>query len=281
MKKTEISLTEVFRIIKRRKNILFISVLLSIVAALLYNTFKKPVYATSVLLKKENVVDNNNNRDEVKNILLAQSQDALETEMELVKTRKVLNSVIDKLSLNVYISKIVFPDGSSQTLNESLLDYQNNYRLKYDHNLYPKINAFNIGIKTKDAKFVAKNNLKNSFSIIESKNNSSQNNNHKYSELDQSEWNVDIEWPNTESKSEIIFNTIDYNKVITSLDKSIGVFKRIKTNIFEISVESQSTYAAKEIANTIANEFREKRLLLQKDNIHTSFKFIDNQLKKI
>ncbi len=277
MKKTEISLTEIFRIIKRRKNILIIAIILSVLAALLYNIFKKPVYRTSALLKKEQFVENTANQDQVKNILIPQSQDVLETEMELVKTRKVLNSVIDKLSLNVYVSEIVLPDGTSKKINLPLLDYQNNYQYKYDQNLYPKINTFNIGIKTKHGKFVAKNNNENSFAIIETNNSDRE----KYSELKESEWVVDIEWPNTESKSEVIFETKDYNKVLNSLDRSIGVFKRIKTNIFEISVESESPYAAKTIANTIAKEFREKRMLLQKDNIRTSFNFIDDQLKKI
>ncbi len=277
MKKTEISLTEIFRIIKRRKNILIIAILLSVLAALLYNIFKKPVYRTSVLLKKEQFVESTTNQDQVKNILIPQSQDVLETEMELVKTRKVLTSVIDKLSLNVYVAEIILPDGTSEKINLPLLEYQNNYMYKYDHNLYPKINTFNIGVKTKHAKFEAKNDNANTFAIIETESSPKG----KYSELDQSEWVVDIEWPNTESKSEIIFETQDYNKVLNSLDKSVGVFKRIKTNIFEISVESESPYAAKTIANTIAKEFREKRMLLQKDNIHTSFNFIDDQLKEI
>jgi len=97
MKNTEISLTEIFRIIRRRKNILIISIALSILAALLYNIFKKPTYKTSVLLKKELLTSTNtNNQDQVKNIITPQNQDVLETEMELVKTRKVLNSVIEK-----------------------------------------------------------------------------------------------------------------------------------------------------------------------------------------
>ncbi len=282
MKKTEISLTEIFRIIKRRKNILIISIILFVLLALLYNIFKKPIYKTSVLLKKEQFVENSTStQDQVKNILIPQNQDVLETEMELVKTRKVLNSVIEKLSLNVNVAEIVFPDGTTKKLNESLLDYQYNYQYKYDHEVYPKINTFNIGVKTLKGKFVAKNNNENSFAIIESENNTSLNETKKYSELDQSEWIIDIDWPNTESKAEVIFETEDYHKVINSLDQSVGVFKRIKTNIFEISVESKSPYAAKTIANTIAKEFREQRILLQKDNIHTSFNFIDDQLKEI
>ncbi len=282
MKRNEISLTEIFRIIKRRKNILILTVILSTLAALLYNFFKKPVYRSSVLLKKEQFVNNtSSNPDQVKNIIIPQSQDVLETEMELVKTRKVFNSVIEKLSLNVFVNKITFPDGKSKTLNESLMDYQRNYEYKYDHNLYPKINTFYIGVETRGGKFVAKNNNENSFEIIESQKEAKIKNSKKYSELDPKDWIVDIEWPNMESKAEIYFETKDYHKILDRLDKTVGVSKRIKTNIFEISVEAQSPYKAKTIANTIADVYREQRLGLQKDNIHTSFKFIDDQLKKI
>ncbi|MEE9432436.1 MAG: polysaccharide biosynthesis tyrosine autokinase [Melioribacteraceae bacterium] len=281
MNKSEISLLEVFRILKRRKNIIFFSILFSILAAFLYNFFKTPTYRSIVLLKKEHLIENNNQQDRVGQIISLQSKDLLETEMELVKTRNVLNSVIDDLSLNIIVTKVVLPDGTTETLKESLLDYQNNYSNKYNTSVYPKINSFDIGLKTKNVKFVVKNDSANSFEILDSDIGEILNNSSQYSELDPSEWKINIQWPTINSKGEIFFEVKNYNKLFETLSNSIGVYKRAKTNIFEISAESKTSYAAKTIANAIANKFRESRIHQQKDNIHTSFNFVDDQLKEI
>ena len=279
MNKSEISLTEIFRILKRRKNIIIISIILSLLVALLFNYFKTPTYRSIALLKKEHIYENNNQQDKVREIISLQSRDVLETEMELVKTRDVLNNVIDDLSLNIIVTKVVSADGTVTTLNESLLDYQNNYNLEYDNSVFPKVNSFDVGLKTKNVKFVVTNDSTNSFAILDS--DFEENQNEKYSELDPSEWRINIEWPSVNSNAEIYFESMDYNKFYESFSNSIGVYKRVKTNIFEISAEAPTAYAAKTTANAIAVKFRENRIAQQKDNIHTSFKFVDDQLKEI
>ncbi|MCP5064837.1 MAG: polysaccharide biosynthesis tyrosine autokinase [Ignavibacteriae bacterium] len=281
MNKSEISLLEIFRILKRRKNIIIISILISLLVVLLYNFFRTPTYRSIALLKKEHIYDNNNQQDKVREIISLQSRDVLETEMELVKTRDVLNNVIDDLSLNIIVTKVVLADGTVTALNESLLDYQYKYNLKYDNSVFPKINSFDVGLKTQNVKFVVTNDSTNSFSfaILDSEFEETQN--EKYSELDPSEWRINIEWPSANSNTKIYFESMDYNKFYESFSKSIEVYKRVKTNIFEISAESPTAYAAKTTANAIAVKFRENRIAQQKDNIHTSFKFVDDQLKEI
>jgi len=279
MNKSEISLTEIFRVLKRRKGIIIISIILSLLVALLYNFFKTPTYRSIALLKKEHIYENNNQPDKVREIISLQSKDVLETEMELVKTRDVLNNVIDDLSLNIIVTKVVSADGTVTTLNESLLDYQNNYNLEYDNSVFPKVNSFEVGLKTKDVKFVVTNDSINSFAILDSEFEETQS--EKYSGLDPSEWRINIEWPTINSNAEIYFESLDYKKFYESFTNSIGVYKRVKTNIFEISAEAPTAYASKTIANAIATKFRENRIVQQKDNIHTSFKFVDDQLKEI
>jgi capsular exopolysaccharide synthesis family protein len=91
---------------------------------------------------------------------------------------------------------------------------------------------------------------------------------------------VSVEWPNN-NLGKIRFKTLNYNELYDELYANIETNKKIKTNIFEINTRSNHPFASKLIANTIADKFRENRISLQKDNIKSTFSFIDERLNEV
>lgn len=110
-KHPEKTLGEILQIINRRKLILIISVIATLVLAAAYSFIAKPVYESTVVLKKDKGQDSKSPTD-LMNIVNLQSSDEIETEMELVETWSVFSKVIDNLNLNLHIDKIERPDGN-------------------------------------------------------------------------------------------------------------------------------------------------------------------------
>ena len=280
VRKTEISLKEIFRILKQRKWTVIAFVLLSIAAALIYNTFKSPVYLSSVILKKEMFADENDN-DIIKTILSGRTQDELETEMQLVQTRQVLNSVIEKLSLNIVIKKIVEQDGTVTIIDLPLKEYQHNYEIKEYPTSFPKINNLSLGLNTTENEFIILSKKNNTLDVLNKYRESVSTDGKRYSNLSYPEWKLNIDWAQNTFGSEIHFETLDYHEVLDNLIENISTEKKIKTNIFELIVKSNYPYTTKELANTLSNEYIQSRGDLQKDNIKNSFTFIDERLKDV
>ncbi|MCB9211400.1 MAG: polysaccharide biosynthesis tyrosine autokinase [Ignavibacteriales bacterium] len=279
-RKAEISLTEIFRIFNQRKGIVILFIVLSLIAALLFNIIKNPVYQSSVLLKKEmpaNVQDN----DVIRTILSGRSQDDLETEMQLVQTRQVLNSVINKLSLNIILTNIVEQDGTVTIINLPVNEYQHRYSLNEYPATFPEIKSLNIGLNTQKNEFTIVDKPNNNFDILNKYEESVFKDGHKYSELPSNEWNVSINWNSSKLGNKINFETLNYTDVLEELTKNIVTEKKIKTNIFELFVKSNHAYSSTEIANLIAEEYKQSRIDLHKDNIKYSFTFIDERLQDI
>ena len=114
---------EILQIINRRKSILIISVIVTLVLAGLYSFIAKPVYESTVVLKKD--VQNPKSPNDLMSIVNMQSADEIETEMELVETWSVFSKVIDNLSLFLQVDKIELPDGKKININKYLIDYYN------------------------------------------------------------------------------------------------------------------------------------------------------------
>ncbi|MBK7107161.1 MAG: polysaccharide biosynthesis tyrosine autokinase [Ignavibacteriae bacterium] len=281
IRKSEISLKEIFRIFMQRKLIIISFILLSVLAAIIYNSFKTPVYQSSVLLKKEMLADQNDNDDVIKTILSGRTQDDLETEMQLVQTRQVLNSVIEKLSLNIIISKIVEQDGNVTIIDLPLTEYQHNYLLNEYPTTFPNINNLGIGLRTHENSFIVLAKKNNTFDVLNKYRESVFTDGKRYSNLSSSEWNINIDWAKNTSGCEIHFETLDYNEVLEELFQNVSTEKKIKTNIFELFAKSNYSFTTKEIANVIADEYKQSRVDLQKENLKHSFTFIDDRLKDV
>ena len=93
IKKTDISITDLMQIINRRKKSLYIILISTLISVLIYNFIATPVYESSVVLKKENI-DTKGSNDQFKEMFSMKTTDELETEMEIIKTRNVLEKVI-------------------------------------------------------------------------------------------------------------------------------------------------------------------------------------------
>ena len=120
--KKEKSILEILHIIYRRKSVVIISVVTFLVLSVLYNQFSSPVYESVALLKKE-VANDKSTGNELLEIVKLQTQDMVETEMELVKTGDVLNGVIDELKLCIQLKEIVTPDGNSFEVHHVFTDF--------------------------------------------------------------------------------------------------------------------------------------------------------------
>ena len=100
-KKIEVDLKDILQIINRRRKYLILTIISTLFLAVLYNYFTKPIYESSVLLKKENASERRLSRDEFERRFSLQTTDEIETEIELINTRSVLENVINELNLSV------------------------------------------------------------------------------------------------------------------------------------------------------------------------------------
>ncbi|MCK5032954.1 MAG: hypothetical protein KAS18_04945, partial [Calditrichia bacterium] len=123
-KNNEISLYEIFQILKRRKKYIILPIISTLLVVFLYNLFAKPIYESTVLLKKESLSERRLSRDEFERRFSLQTTDELETELEMIKTRSVLGKVINELNLLITIKEIELTNGESKSYNFSLKEYE-------------------------------------------------------------------------------------------------------------------------------------------------------------
>ena len=112
VKKKEKSLIEIIHIFYRRKLIIIMSVFALLCIALIYSYTSTPVYQAEVVLKKE-VMTGKDETNEFYEIVKMQTQDEVETEMELVKTGEVLGKVINESKLFLSYIKIEDSQGNN------------------------------------------------------------------------------------------------------------------------------------------------------------------------
>ncbi len=116
----EKSLLEILYIVYRGKTIIISSTFLFLILAVLYNLFSTPVFESIAILKKENP---ERGRNELYELIRLQTQDRLDTEIELFQTAEVLSRVIDELKLRVELKEIIDPIGNSIELNNVFIDF--------------------------------------------------------------------------------------------------------------------------------------------------------------
>ncbi len=279
-KKGEISLTDIFNIIIRRKAILIGTIIFALVLALLYNYLKTPVYEATTLLKKEQV-QRNAFSTELSNLLLMQPQEEIETDMELVTTRRVLYKVIDNLYLNIFIKKLVIPDDKTINLQKSYLDAAT---IENDEDSTAACLPVFKNLKTQFIKkkiaYVLRK-IDGGLYELENLDTKTIYRSDSSGKINSPEISFTVDWPKAKWGCEFYFDLESYNKVIKDLEDRISVNKRIKTNLFEISAKANTPLGAKILANTIATSYTNTKIEQQKENIRHSFKFVDNQLQEI
>lgn len=280
--KPELSLGDIFRILLRRKFLILLCMFIAIGLAGVYSFLASPVFEASTLIKKERS-DQDNSNDELKKIIQFRSMDEVETEMEILKTRTVLEKVIRELGLYCEIQKIIRPDGTTQKINQSVTGYLQLLKENQDL-LAPRIefSEFNPIKNFDEAQFILK--IENDSTVVLS------NKNEKIQpqivgklpifEIQHPEFKLSFSWPNGEPGSQILFSLKSIDKTCEALLKSISVTAVRNTSVFKVAARSKSPALAEIIANTIADKFRETRLEQKRQTVRYSYDFVDRQLEE-
>jgi tyrosine-protein kinase Etk/Wzc len=309
--KKEKSLTEIFHIIYKRKWILIFSVLLTLIAAYIYNLLSAPIYESTVILKKETADKNNLNNDFME-IVRMQTQDEVETEIELVKTIEVLSKVVKDLNLFLQYKKLITSSGETIILNKPLLDYSNpKFNREQLPFQLPQIISVYLKDNNKSAEYyiervdqnkcriydaltgelietveplpfdstLNKNTLKNLLNeTSDSSGSSFVANNYQFNT---SLATFNLIWSEVPVGSRFYFAFSGFNSAVDGLYRQISVGRTGKTNLFTVSVVSPSPFSAAKVANVLIDKFRESRIDQQKQTIRYSFNFIDGQLQEM
>lgn len=304
-KSKEKTLIEIIQIIYNRRVILIGSLLITIIMAVLFNLISTPVYKASGLLKKE-VASKDRARGDFADIIDLQTRDELETEMELVKTWNVMSGVVDELKLNVNIKKIITPGGQTIEVDLPIVYFSDpavvdKYSIPFN---LPEFRSVITKQKKKSAKLYIVKISNSSFEIRDALtdqllnssdgiiNSSDDDLMNKDSEITitllegEAKFelpiaDIEISWQNVPLRSRVYFDIQNYYKAMENLKKRMSVRRVGKTNVFEISVKSSSSFAAAFMVNTTIDKFRDSRIEQQKQTIRYSFKFVDEQLKEM
>jgi len=267
------------------------------------------VYESVALLKKE-IADKKGTGNELYDIVKLQTQDEVETEMELVKTGDVLNGVIDELKLGVQLKEIVTPGGNSYELHHVFIDFPDSGNtfaqqigfslpLMQDVKLIEIDEELELYITKKGENLFELRNVEEDHLIMvtELYPNEVEDTLDVYNSLtldadsviitenlptkvlfDTEFANFEFGWEDAPVGSRVYFSFGYPDLVLKRLNKKITVSKVGKTNVFELSVKSSSRFAARMIAKTLINKFRDTRIEQQKQTIRYSFQFVDEQL---
>jgi capsular exopolysaccharide synthesis family protein len=279
-KKEEFNLLQLVHIIYRRKLILFTSLIIFFSVAVLYNIFSNPVYESFVIIKKDEV-DDRRLRDEMREMFQMQTMDELETVIEVIKTRDVLERVINELQLVLIIDEIKHKNGDSQEYDTEYFNYLHLIENK-ENNLLRFIKV-EIDNSFKGEEFHIKKSLGNEFEIYSS-GKSALIERIKFSpktEIVLSGVHLVFEWPDANVGDMINFEIRNMEEVVHNLQKLISISRIGTTNLAKLSVESLTPRMAQMLANTIIKNYREVRLEQKRQTIHYSYSFVNSQLKDI
>ena len=304
-KSKEKTLIEIIQIIYRRRFILIGSLLVTIILAVLFNMISTPVYKASGLLKKE-VASKDRAREDFTDIIDLQTRDEIETEMELVKTWNVMSGVVDELKLNINIKKIITPGGQTIEVDLPIVYFSDpavvdKYSIPFNLPEFRSVitkqkkeSAELYIVKTSNSSFEIRDALtdkllNSSDGIINSSDDELMNKDSEITitllegeaKFELPIADIEISWQNVPLRSRVYFDIQNYYKAMENLKKRISIDRVGKTNVFDISVKSSSSFASALMVNTIVDKFRESRIEQQKQTLRYSFKFVDEQLKEM
>ncbi len=282
-KKDEKTLSEIWQIISRRKIVLIVSIISTIILVTFYNSLTEPIYQASVMLKKEKS-ERTDSPNQLREIVKMQTQDEIETEMELIKTWSLLSRVIDELDLYATINKVEFADGEQIEINKSLIDYNNEY-LNDGHTKtnFPQFVEIKIEPSQNNYKYYIRKTSSNTFELYNAIDNTliqtTRDTAAGIFKLNTAE--VVIYWPEARPNSKVYFDFENYYEILKRLSNSVSIEHKAKTEVFEVAVKAPSPRSAMLIANTISDKFREVRIEQRKQTIRYSFNFVDQQLQEM
>lgn len=278
----EMDLKRVVSIIQRRKRTLIYTTLTVLILVLGITFLLTPTYEARVILKKEKA-EQREYRDEFSRRFSLLLTDEIDTELQIIRTRSVLEKVISELQLQVNIDAMQAGRGKKIKIDKLLAEY-NNSRLsgEIDDPGTPKYMLARISPEHPGGEFFIQ--CKDSFFVLAGA--SGEDTLRKIplanpAEINLPGMNLVLNWADCRPEDRLFFTVHTFQKTIKKLRKSIEINREGKTNIFTLSAFSPSPFMARLLANSIAEKYREARLEQKRENIHYSFSFVDDQLSTI
>ncbi|MEJ5263345.1 MAG: Wzz/FepE/Etk N-terminal domain-containing protein, partial [Ignavibacterium sp.] len=312
--KREKTLIEIFQIIAKNKKILFGTVGLFLIVALIYSFTATPLYEASATLKKEsNPSDRRfSSGTDISTLLSLQSTDEIETELELIKTFKVATEVAKELDLYVTVKEIKWNSNNENykvgkpfiEINDPVYIQKNSRKFRIPEKFKIEFENANDLIsgdylirKVGKDRFILIDILTNKvLSEAEVNKTNSMTNSFldtlpgfsvakdtiSYCTLQLNKTaNIKFNWSDAPLKSEIIFSINDLSQTAIGVSRGIKVSRVGKTNIFNLGYSSSSAYAAALITNTVVDKYREARMDQKKQTIRYSYNTVDKQLLEV
>ncbi|GAB4342137.1 MAG: hypothetical protein Kow0037_29300 [Calditrichia bacterium] len=279
----DFTLADIFRIIGRRKWVLIGALVVTTLAAAIVSLLMPPVYEAAVAIKKE-ATPGKKYADQLEEILILQSTDDIETEMEIVRSRNILEAVVSRLHTNFIVKKIEFAYSDPIELNFPYFAY-----LKYlqqnqlQAQKLPRVKRIQIDQAATGGEFEIKSLGSNVWQVLDVKSGA-------IKELggqgDSVRVSLDgvaflLHWPDCKGQNRLLVQIVNGRMAIEQLARSVSVEQVRKTNIFKIKVRSRSAKVAAALADEVARQYIQTRVEQEKQTIRYSFQFIDDQLKNI
>lgn|GEM_PF-727133 len=312
--KREKTLIEIFQIISKNKKILFGTVGLFLIIALIYSFTATPLYEASATLKKES---NPNDRrfssgTDISTLLSLQSTDEIETELELIKTFKVASDVARELDLystvkeikwnsndeNIKIEKPFIEINDPDFIQKNARKFRIPEKFKIEFENVNDLISGDYAIRKVDTdKYILIDILTNKVldegevqkptsttnSILDTLPGFTipQDTNGYCTLTLNKSVKINFSWSDAPLKSELIFSINDINQTALGVSRGIKVSRVGKTNIFNLGYSSSSAYAAALITNTVVDKYREARMDQKKQTIRYSYNTVDKQLMEV
>lgn len=293
--KREKSILEVVQMILKHKFLLLGIIFLFIVGALTYSLTTQPKFEATAILKKDNNPENKRIvGEDISTMLSLQSNDEIETEMNLIKTHSVMKEVVKKLGLFANFSQLKWGKKTTYKIQKDYLQLSDPDFKAANKSKFSIPESFTIQFTNVDnpvsGDFVIKKELDNSYGlysssgrkkITQSQNILSDTTNSKKPKILAPNFTIEFSWFDAPVGSELHFTLADFITTVNTVIGKTKVSREGKTDIFSISYSSSSPYAAAIMANTIVEKFRESRMIQKKEAIRYSFNSVDQQVTEV
>lgn len=279
----EFGLQDLFQIIYRRKNTILLSIIAPLILVIIYNFFSNPVYESTVTIKKE-LQSKRGANDEFRDMILMQTMDELDTEIELIKTWTVLEKVVKELKIYVNIRKVEFSDGDGIDFDELLIVFNERIRTG-ENNRLPQFSNFNTDIENSSVskEYYVEIIQANLYKLYDEETDqviqSAQYDSTAVFNI--TGLHFELKWPDGKIGDKVYLTINNFDSSVISLQKKVAITKIGKSNIFKVSFRSESPMLAKMIVTAIVEKYRDYRLTVKRQETHNLFLFVDNQLNEI
>lgn len=284
---SDFSVGDIWQIFMRQRSVILATAFTVVVIAGVASYFMPPVYEAKTVLKKE-VAGKNEQIDQFSRMVSTQSAAGeIETESELLRSRAVLEGVVQDLNLYFIIDKIEVPDVVSYTFDTPLVDYLNELS-RYPNTAAPHIevtgfNAIPGFREVEGGSYVIRVNNRGALDMYNTETEEllATQPTGSTARFELPLVQFDVTWPRPAPGSELFFTINNLEETLTGTRESSSVSTPLNTTLLVATVQNRSPFMAKLVANTIARKFQEQRLEHKRETIRYSSSFVDDQLEEI